>query len=274
MTAKVTKPATSGTVRDTCADSLRPMRDDELIAALHATADAVAVAFRHSVDDYRAKGDRAGQYALDIVTDAAAVDVLLDVGLGVLSEESGHHHPEREVCVVVDPIDGSTNASRGIPWYATSLAAVDVDGVRAALVVNQANGVRYEATRGGGATRDGVPIRASATTELAASFVLLNGSPPTPLGWRQYRAFGAAALDLCLVAEGAADLYLDCAWGNLGVWDYMAALLIVTEAGGVMEDADGRELVVLDHAERRCPVAAGTRELFDEALRVRESFLP
>lgn len=264
------KPATSGAVCDTCAGSLPWMRDDELMAVLRATADAVGDAFRHGVGDYRRRGDRPGQYALDLVTDAAAIEVLDGAGLGVLSEESGRHHPERDLCVVVDPIDGSTNASRGIPWYATSLAAVDADGVRAALVVNQAGGVRYEATRGGGATRNGVAIRAADVTALSSSLVLLNGSPPAPLRWRQYRAFGAAALDLCLVAEGAAEAYIDFAGVNLGVWDYLAALLIVTEAGGVMVDAEGEGLVVLDHGARRCPVAAATGELLDEILRAWE----
>ena len=67
---------------------------------------------------------------------------LLDLtgnGLGVLSEESGRHHPDRAITVVIDPVDGSTNASRGIPWFATSLCAVDTDGPLAALVINLAS---------------------------------------------------------------------------------------------------------------------------------------
>ena len=56
--------------------------------------------------------------------------------------------------VVLDPVDGSTNASRGIPYWSTSLCAVDGDGPLAALVVNQATGVTTTAIRGGGG-RDG-----------------------------------------------------------------------------------------------------------------------
>src|SRR5215218_2905113 len=147
------------------------MRDDELMAVLRETADAVGEAFRTGVVDYRAAGERDDQYALDLVTDAVAVGRLTGAGLGVLSEESGHHHPDRDLCVVVDPIDGSTNASRGIPWYATSLAVVDAEGVRAALVINQATGVRYEAVRGGGATRDGLPISVARPASLAESLI-------------------------------------------------------------------------------------------------------
>ncbi len=78
----------------------------------------------------------------------------------MLSEESGRHHADRPVTVVLDPLDGSSNAARGLPWYATSLCAVDAEGPLAAVVVNQVSGARYEAVRGGGARRDGEPIDA------------------------------------------------------------------------------------------------------------------
>src|SRR4029453_7812997 len=66
-----------------------------------------------------------GQPPAGRAADAAAVGVVLGAGLGVLSEESGRHEAGREVTVVLDPLDGSTNASRGIPWYAASVCAVD-----------------------------------------------------------------------------------------------------------------------------------------------------
>lgn len=245
------------------------MRDDELTAVLRRVAGAVGEAFRTGVADYRAPGERAGQYALDLVADEVAVAMLLDAGVGVLSEESGLHHPDRDLCVVVDPIDGSTNASRGIPWYATSLAAVDAAGVRAALVVNQATGTSYSAVRGQGATRDGKSISVAATTAVGSSLVLLNGYPAAHLGWRQFRALGAAALDLCLVADGAADGFVDCVGSNLAPWDYLAAMLIVEEAGGCVVDAGGEALVVVDHAARRAPVAAANPDLLGELLSAR-----
>ena len=245
------------------------MRDDELADVLRATARAVGDAFRTGVEDYRAGGERDDQYALDLVTDAVAVRLLSHAGLGVLSEESGRHHPEREVCVVVDPIDGSTNASRGIPWFATSLAAVDGEGVRAAVVVNQASGVCYEATRGGGATKDGAPISVGPPTPLDRSLIAMNGYARRSFGWRQYRAFGAAALDLCLVAEGAIEGYLDVAGSNLGVWDYLGGQCILTEAGGCIADAFDEPMVVLDHAARRSPVAASSPALLAELVAAR-----
>ena len=103
--------------------------------------------------DWGLAGTRPGQYRTDLVADAAAVRVLAAAGLGIMSEESGLSPgaSERPLLAVLDPVDGSTNASRRIPWYATSICVLDEDGPLAALVVNQATGTRYEAVRGGGA---------------------------------------------------------------------------------------------------------------------------
>ncbi|MDQ3758241.1 MAG: hypothetical protein M3394_10375, partial [Actinomycetota bacterium] len=85
------------------------------------------------------------------------------------------------------------------------------------------------------------------------------------------RALGAAALDMCAVADGTLDAYLDCSAGAHGPWDYLGALLVCSEAGAVVADAGGRELVVREHADRRAPVAAATTVLLDEVL-LRNSF--
>jgi myo-inositol-1(or 4)-monophosphatase len=235
--------------------------DDGLLQVLDAAVDAIRAALG-GVDDWRPGTERSGQYAIDVVADEAAVGVLATAGLGALSEESGSHHPEREVVVVLDPVDGTTNASLGIPWYAASLCAVDGDGPRVALVVNLATGERFDARRGGGARLDGAPIRPSGRTDLSDAVVGLSGAPDGPGGWRQYRALGAAALDLCAVACGRLDAYADLTAPSAhGVWDYLAALLVCREAGAVVVDAEGRDLVHLDHAARRSPLAAATPQL-------------
>lgn len=247
--------------------------DDGLLDLLDDTARAVAAALDadsvQSPDSWRDRGERPGQYRIDLVADDAALSVLRAAGVGILSEESGLEDRGNDMIVVVDPVDGSTNASRGIPWYATSLCAVDADGPRAALVVNLATGVRYQAVRGGGATRDGRPIAPSRSQSLPDSLVVLNGYSPSYLQWRQYRALGATALDLCSVADGRVDGTIDCTDSALGPWDYMGAMLVLSEVGAHIGDAQGRELVVLDHNARRTPVSAATRELFDELMAAR-----
>lgn len=248
------------------------MDDAEILDALVRCATRVREVL-DGIVDWRKPGERPDQYGLDIVADRAAVESLVADGFGVLSEESMWHHPERPLRVIVDPVDGSTNASRGIPWFATSLGVIDDAGLRAALVVNQASGVRYHAVRGGGAYRDGEPISVSGVKETSEALVVMNGYSPEHFGWAQYRAFGAAALDLCLLAEGAVDGYLDCTGSNHGVWDYAAAHLIVEEAGGTISDAEGRGLITEDHADRRAPVAAATPELHVELAAVRRAFV-
>jgi myo-inositol-1(or 4)-monophosphatase len=190
----------------------------------------------------------------------------------VLSEETGLHHPDRDVVVVLDPLDGSTNAAHGVPWYATSLCAVDGDGPLASLVVDLAGDRRYSARRGIGAWRDGVAISPAQATPLAGAFLGLSGLPPRNFGWRQFRALGASALDLCAVADGTLDGFVDCSPDAHGPWDYLGAMLICQEAGAVMADAQGRDLVVLEHDARRTPVAAGSASLLDELLVARSTF--
>ncbi len=241
------------------------MDDGSLLDTLHRAATSVAEVLA-DLEDWGLAGTRAGQYRSDLAADEAALAVLLDAGLGVMSEESGLTEGEREVVVALDPVDGSTNAARGIPWYATSLCAVDASGPRAAVVVNQASGVRFEASRGGGARRDGHAIRPSGCRVLGEAIVGFSGYPPRHLGWSQYRGLGAAALDLCAVAEGALDGYAVVGGSSLGPWDYLGGMLVCTEAGAVVAEAGGRALVTLDHGERRMPIGAATAGLLGELL--------
>lgn len=244
------------------------MEDAELLATLHAAADAVRLAL-DDLADWGLAGTKPGQYHSDLAANDAAVKILEDAGMGVLSEETGVHHAGRPLRAVLDPVDGSTNASRRIPWYATSICVLDQDGPRAGIVVNQATNLRFEAVRGGGARADGVAISPSTSTSLSTSIVGLAGYPPEHLGWRQFRSLGAAALDLCAVASGILDGYIDCTGGLHGPWDYLAGLLVCHEAGAVTADAFGRDLVAREHGDRRCPLAAATPELLEEIRTVR-----
>ena len=242
-----------------------------MLEVLEATTQAVRLAL-DGLDDWGPVGDRPGQYRCDVVADAAALEVLLGAGFGVLSEETGLTSDDRDVLVVVDPVDGSTNAARGLPWFATSLCALDVDGPVAAVVVNQATGEHFSALRGGGARRNGVPTAPSACTALGEAMVGVTSTPPARLGWRQVRALGAVALDLCAVACGHLDAYIDCSVETHGPWDYMGAMLICEEAGASIVDLTGRDLVTRVVDERRSPVAAATSELLTQAVAARSRF--
>jgi fructose-1,6-bisphosphatase/inositol monophosphatase family enzyme len=238
---------------------------------LHAAVDAIVEALA-ATPDWGLAGIRPGQHHSDLAADAAAIAVLERSGLGVLSEESGVSGGSGPV-VVLDPLDGSTNASRGVPWYAASLCVVDGDGAAAAVVANLATTDRFEATRGGGARRrGGEPVKPSSCTELADAVVGVSGWPPRHFGWRQYRALGAAALDMCAVASGVLDGFVDCSGDAHGVWDYAGALLVCVEAGATVVDAHGRDLLTLDPSARRTPVAAATPELLEALVAARGGF--
>ena len=245
------------------------MDDASLARVLHRAADAVADELS-SLEDWGPAGTRPGQYRSDIVADQAAVAVLREAGLDVFSEESGLHGGDRSLTVVLDPVDGSTNAARGLPWYATSLCALDEAGPRAAVVVNQASGVRYQAIRSRGATRDGQTVAPTACGSLASAIIGLNGYPARHLGWHQFRAMGAAALDLCAVADGELDAYLDCT-GTLASWDYLGGWLVCAESGASVVEL-GDDLLEEIHGAgarpiRPRPLAAATPELLAQTWR-------
>lgn len=224
--------------------------------------------------DWGLSGVRETQYSVDLLVDAACVPPLLSAGYSVLSEESGLQHPppgdsagrSARGVVVVDPLDGSTNASIGLPWCNTALCLVDEGVPTVAMVTNLVTGERFTAVRGLGATRDGVAISVGDPVPLSEAIVAGNGVPSHRWDWRQYRAMGAGALDICTVGRGGFDGYVDLTPGEHGVWDYLAGVLVVEEAGGVAVDAFGRELVVLDHDALRAPVVASDRALLDELL--------
>jgi len=236
--------------------------DEEILFALRQGA-GIAQAMASTIIDWSFSGAVSGQYRADLSVNDAVLGAISGFGCGVLSEESGSTgvvpaSPSDlgdQLVIVVDPIDGSTNASRAIPWFATALCAVDQHGPRVAVVAQLcAPYVEYIAIRGKGAWRNGVALSASAERPMAESVIGVSGPPPAERPWWQFRALGSAALDLCLVAEGALDGYLDC--DTHGVWDYLASMLICQESGVLMADAFGRELCHFSHAERRTPVAS------------------
>lgn len=262
---------------------------DGWIELLRRTADSVEAALA-GFDRWGDGGDRPDQYALDQVADTAALDVLDAAGVGVLSEESGLRAGSGSETVIVDPVDGSTNASRGIPHYCISLCVVDTASVTSAthdggalapvggaaagrrgseamvmtpvagLVRHLVSGEEFTAVAGGGAHLDGQPIAPSGKTGGERAVIGVSGRPGADLPVWQVRVLGSAALDLCAVACGRLDAYIDLN-ANHGVWDYAAGILICDEAGAWTGETGGRELFHLSHSERRGPIAASTPEL-------------
>ncbi len=191
--------------------------------------------------------DRAAESEILRILDAEGVD------WNLVSEEIGSVRRGGERTLVVDPIDGTTNALRNLPFSTVSLALgrETLGGIDLGLVRDLYRGTTYWAVRGEGAYRDGRPIRCrrwSARSEIL--FVNL-GTPATERAqqWaakaRRIRSLGCASLELLMVAQGSADAYLfeNAAEGrNLRATDLAAVFRIVAEAGGGVTDARGGSL--------------------------------
>lgn len=241
------------------------MGPDRILQILQDCADAVG----HVFGEFQGQGYsglRDTQYHLDVAADAAALAILRGAGWRVVSEESGDSGGEDDgIIVVVDPIDGSTNCDRGIPFFTTSLAVLERGELIAALVRNHADGQTYTAIRGGGAYRDGVSISPSGQQTVRGSLVSFSGHPDRHIGWGQIRALGAASLEGCFVADGRLDAYTVAQRSSLSTWDYLAACLIAREAGAVVVDYGNNDLVAWDRRPR-APLFAATTELAQEFL--------
>lgn len=186
-------------------------------------------------------------------------------GDGFLGEEtSATFSGEHERLWIVDPIDGTHNFLRGIPYWNVSIAYVE-DGRRTlGAVFDPVAGTMYHAMRGAGAWCSGpqgeTRIATSNTAALTGAIVCLGHHDRSPdpryLEVRRalmdanaaFRNFGCAALQIAHVAEGRYDAYVEL---DLSSWDAMAGLLIVEEAGGYVAPFPGPQGLTV-----RAPVIA------------------
>lgn len=238
--------------------------DELLDVAVSVAREAATLALRSrpsAIQDVDTKSS-----ATDVVTAAdVAVEKLVRARLAelrpgepVFGEETGGLAAEpSQVCWVVDPIDGTVNYLYGLPWYAVSLAA-QVDGVSvAAAVVEPETGREWTAIRGEGSWRDGVALRVSSATRLEMSLISTGFAYRAQRRARQaegiarllprvrdIRRPGSASLDLCSVAAGWVDGYVE---HGLSRWDWAGGALVAEEAGAVVRlststDAVGPDL--------------------------------
>jgi myo-inositol-1(or 4)-monophosphatase len=215
---------------------------------------------------------------VDLAAENAIVNTLREheVSFTLVSEESGlkkygqHSH---ECYVTADPIDGSTNLTRGIPFYATSIAISTrpiLNTIHAALVVDLFHDVTYTAQKGKGAYRNDQPIRPSEETSLeeAVIGIDLNSYKVRQIApqltcllqrTKHVRHFGANALELCYVADGTTDAFIDIR-GKLRTTDIAAAWLIIQEVGAKITLPNGKPLnVKLDPKQKVKFVASGNQ---------------
>jgi myo-inositol-1(or 4)-monophosphatase len=208
--------------------------------------------------------------------DKAAEDAILarfrDLDVTIVSEEVGRLGTGSTI-VVVDPIDGSLNAKRGIPFFAVSLAVAEgetMDDVHFAYVYDFGSGEEWTARRGGGAWLDGVTLGAVLPKdtieilgfEATRSNLIARDAPKVEELAYRLRIMGSLALSLCHLAAGRLDAV--CSLKGARSVDIAAAQLLVREVGLAIElfdDGIPFGAAPLDLDPRSRVVAAGNREL-------------
>lgn len=199
---------------------------------------------------------------------------------GEVRTKSGRAH----WTLIVDPVDGSENFARGNEFSCVSLAVVPGDAafgpddVEFGLVGRIFTGTVFEAERGQGAWKNGVKVNPSTVTKLAQAIVAIDfnfkGAPALPrlqgllASIRDVRRYASAAYELVGVAAGGADAYVDVR-DSLSPENYVAASLIVREAGGLVSDRFGKPLApIRSMTQGQSIVAAATPELHAAILEV------
>lgn len=171
---------------------------------------------------------------------------------GFLCEEMDVHDAEQQYTWIIDPIDGTANYSRGLNQWAICVGLKHEEVIEMGVVYLPQTNELFYAERGKGAFLNGKPIHVSQRT-LADALLCI----ALPVYHKEYaatcsriileafdrcndiRRFGACAAELCYLAMGRCELYFEYL---LSPWDYAAASLILTEAGGIITSANGDPL--------------------------------
>jgi myo-inositol-1(or 4)-monophosphatase len=216
---------------------------------------------------------------LDSEAERAIEDTMrrLHASVHIVSEEGECTLGDGRSHATVDPVDGTTNLARGIPYAAVSIAisrTPRLSGTEAAIVMDIATGDFYSAKRGTGALHGMTPIRPAKPVQLNEALVSMDISkgaslePVRALIARagHIRQIGCTSISLCLVASGRFDAHVDLRW-KLRATDAAAGLLILREAGGAYSidgvvDGD----LELTRPSRLDLVAASSREMLEDVL--------
>jgi histidinol-phosphatase len=231
-----------------------PPVDYSLAAAVDAARAAGEIAMRYyrTGFDVSIKSDLSPVTQADREAEAAIVEILAKAcpDYGMLGEELGSRG-NQETRWIIDPIDGTRNFVRHIPFWATLIALEDRGELVVGVMHVPTTGELYTARRGAGARKNGEPIHVSKTETLDQSFFIHAGlNLVRRQGWwdgiarivdatDRQRGFGDF-VGYALVAEGKAEIYAEL---DLKPWDLAAPRIVVEEAGGRFTDMHGEPTI-------------------------------
>lgn len=197
-------------------------------------------------------------FQIDHIAENTIINTIKHHGIDftLISEEAGikkiGKNPQHYV--TIDPIDGTTNALRGMPFVATSIAISEkpqFQSVTHALVTDLHHDITYTAEQGEGAQKNNkkiTPAKTNTLEDLTLGIEILLKTPQhikaataVLQNTRHPRHLGADALEICYVADGTTDGFIDLR-DKLRVTDMAAAQLILTEAGGIITTPDGKKI--------------------------------
>jgi len=201
----------------------------------------------------------------------------------IISEEAGFvGDPSSELTALVDPVDGSTNAGRGIPFFSASVAIASgrrFSDIVAAGTIDLVNGEIIVASKGKGCKADGKEAQPSKIDDLGAAVISLSlrvkgqyRNEPHLLAnlinnIKHPRILGTAALETAYVAVGKVDGFIE-PYPRLRTYDCLPSLFLVKEAKGVFKMLNAAEDIDLRSNVTLCYVAAGCQALLDKILKL------
>lgn len=218
---------------------------------------------------------------IDAVAEEAAIKYLEEKNLSCVfvGEECGVRRigSSPNFYIIMDGVDGTNNAIRGVKFVSSSIALSSseyLSDLEAAVVMDLYNGEIFSAKKGSGARHNGQPIKPSNLRSLRGAIISVSVSGnlesarramPVMGKVKGIRALGAASLEICYVASGHLDAYIDLR-GMLRTIDFVAGMLILREAGGVFLQPNGDEIpnVSLTEVKRFSVVASANRDVFEE----------
>ena len=217
---------------------------------------------------------------IDITAENTVLDYLKEIKFEcvVLGEECGRVElsDNPKGYVIMDAIDGSANAVRGVPFFCSSLAFATenkLSSITDGVITNLSTGHIYGASKGEGAFLDEKQITVNKNTPLykivgvntsGASQEIMKRLQPVFEKHSHTRHFGANALEMAMFAQGLMDIFIDLR-DKIRIQDIAAGYIIVKEAGGLLLDAEFNPLDAdLSYDTRVSFIAASTQEILDE----------
>ena len=153
----------------------------------------------------------------------------------IISEENGvENNKDKNNTWIIDPIDGTINFLHGIPHFAISIALKSNEEIISGIVFDPIKNEMFYAEKNNGSYFNNQRIRVSKKNQINDCLFVTGGKINNELDL-PYRKSGCAALDMAYVASGRYDGYFQ---ENLNLWDIAAGIILIKEAGGILNDLD------------------------------------